>query len=291
MLNTVATPGDEGAAMIDARNPSDGFESLRTRINVLGPPADSDRGKDGAPLTVGKWPLLIDDIVAHPQDNTDGLWNLATPEENDREYDAIFVGGGASGRFGSAYMRARGGRQLTIDAWPFLGGSCPHQACGPHHLFSECARELGLARHMQGRLLYPAFDDKQASIKVARRSGPTITIASVAGLVAFPGRCACTASEAAALMLTRSIAVDYAAAGPPRQRGVPGDGLHADDARTARPAGPARPGGADHPAGPGRVARGDRGCGLRAGLRPAGLPDGPPAGARWWHVRPVKSAL
>jgi hypothetical protein len=137
--------------MIDVRNPSDGFEALRTRINTLGPPADSDRGKDGAPLTMGEWPPLIDDIVAHPQDNTDGLWNLATPEENDLEYDAIFAGSGASGWFGSAHMRAGGSRQLTIDAWPFPGGSCPHQACVPHHLFSECAREFGLARHLQGR--------------------------------------------------------------------------------------------------------------------------------------------
>ncbi len=48
---------------------------------------------------------------------------------------------------------------------------------------------------------------------IARRSGHIITIASVAGLVAFPGRCAYTASKGAALMLTRSIAVDYAAAG------------------------------------------------------------------------------
>jgi NAD(P)-dependent dehydrogenase (short-subunit alcohol dehydrogenase family) len=48
---------------------------------------------------------------------------------------------------------------------------------------------------------------------IARGSGHIITIASVAGLVAFPGRCAYTASKGAALMLTRSIAVDYAAAG------------------------------------------------------------------------------
>jgi NAD(P)-dependent dehydrogenase (short-subunit alcohol dehydrogenase family) len=48
---------------------------------------------------------------------------------------------------------------------------------------------------------------------VARGSGHVITIASVAGLVAFPGRCAYTASKGAALMLTRSIAVDYATAG------------------------------------------------------------------------------
>ena len=48
---------------------------------------------------------------------------------------------------------------------------------------------------------------------IARGSGHIITIASVAGLVAFPGRCAYTASKGAALMLTRSIAVDYAADG------------------------------------------------------------------------------
>jgi NAD(P)-dependent dehydrogenase (short-subunit alcohol dehydrogenase family) len=48
---------------------------------------------------------------------------------------------------------------------------------------------------------------------VARGSGHIITIASVAGLIAFPGRCAYTASKGAALSLTRSIAVDYAADG------------------------------------------------------------------------------
>jgi NAD(P)-dependent dehydrogenase (short-subunit alcohol dehydrogenase family) len=48
---------------------------------------------------------------------------------------------------------------------------------------------------------------------VARGSGHIITIASVAGFIAFPGRCAYTASKGAALMLTRSVAVDYAAAG------------------------------------------------------------------------------
>lgn len=150
--------------MIDVRNPADGFRSLRARIDALGGPGHGDRGEEGAPLTVGEWALLIDDIVARPEANTEPLWNVASPEEDDREYDAIFVGGGAAGRFGSAFLKARGGRQLTIDAWPFLGGSCPHQACVPHHLFSECARELDLARHMQGRLWYPPFDDKRASI-------------------------------------------------------------------------------------------------------------------------------
>ena len=44
--------------MIDVRNPGDGFRALRARVNTLGPPAASDRGRDGAPLTVGEWALL-----------------------------------------------------------------------------------------------------------------------------------------------------------------------------------------------------------------------------------------
>jgi len=44
-------------------------------------------------------------------------------------------------------------------------------------------------------------------------SGHIITIASVAGLVAFPGRCAYTTSKGAAVQFTKSLAVDYAAAG------------------------------------------------------------------------------
>ncbi|MCX6463183.1 MAG: SDR family NAD(P)-dependent oxidoreductase [Pseudonocardiales bacterium] len=48
---------------------------------------------------------------------------------------------------------------------------------------------------------------------LAQGSGHVITVASVAGQVAFPGRCAYTASKGAALMLARSIAADYAAAG------------------------------------------------------------------------------
>lgn len=45
---------------------------------------------------------------------------------------------------------------------------------------------------------------------IEQGAGHIITIASVAGLVAFPGRAAYTASKGAALMLTKSIAIDYA---------------------------------------------------------------------------------
>ena len=48
---------------------------------------------------------------------------------------------------------------------------------------------------------------------VPRRSGHIITVASVAGMDPFPGRSAYSVSKAAALLLARSIALDYAADG------------------------------------------------------------------------------
>jgi NAD(P)-dependent dehydrogenase (short-subunit alcohol dehydrogenase family) len=50
-------------------------------------------------------------------------------------------------------------------------------------------------------------------VMLSQRGGHIVTIASVAGLVAFPGRCAYTASKGAAVQLTKSLAVDYAAQG------------------------------------------------------------------------------
>jgi len=48
---------------------------------------------------------------------------------------------------------------------------------------------------------------------LAQGGGTIVNIASVAGFVAFPGRAAYSISKGAVVMLTRSIAVDYAAAG------------------------------------------------------------------------------
>jgi NAD(P)-dependent dehydrogenase (short-subunit alcohol dehydrogenase family) len=50
-------------------------------------------------------------------------------------------------------------------------------------------------------------------IMIAQGNGQVITVASIAGLVAFPGRCAYTASKGAAVMFTKSLAVDYAGNG------------------------------------------------------------------------------
>jgi NAD(P)-dependent dehydrogenase (short-subunit alcohol dehydrogenase family) len=46
-----------------------------------------------------------------------------------------------------------------------------------------------------------------------RGGGTIVNIASVAGLVAFPGRCAYTASKGGVVQLTRSLAADYAGRG------------------------------------------------------------------------------
>jgi Pyruvate/2-oxoglutarate dehydrogenase complex, dihydrolipoamide dehydrogenase (E3) component, and related enzymes len=111
-------------------------------------------------LNLGEWNELIERSLADP--DSEPLLNLERDE--DAVYDAVFIGGGAGGRFGAAYMKAMGGRPLIIDAWPFLGGSCPHQACVPHHLFSEAAEELDRARWFSDELFYPKFDASRASI-------------------------------------------------------------------------------------------------------------------------------
>ena len=50
-------------------------------------------------------------------------------------------------------------------------------------------------------------------IMLAQGDGAIVNIASVAGLVAFPARAAYSVTKGAAVLLTRSIAVDYASAG------------------------------------------------------------------------------
>lgn len=112
-------------------------------------------------LTIRAWETRIDDLLEGRADGA--LFNINHADH--REYDAIFLGGGAGGRFGSAYLRAMGGRQLIIEKWPFLGGSCPHNACVPHHLFSECAAQLMLERTFSGRLWFQDMTGRRTSIK------------------------------------------------------------------------------------------------------------------------------
>ncbi len=125
-------------------------------------------------LTMPQWRRLIDD--AYDGDFDEPIVNV--DESQGEHFDAIFVGGGSAGRFGAAVLRSLGGRALILERWPFLGGSCPHQACVPHHLFSEAARELDQAQALEGRLWYGKFDPSAASILElvqlfrSQRSGP-----------------------------------------------------------------------------------------------------------------------
>ncbi len=120
---------------------------------------------------------------------------------------------------------------------------------------------------------------------VARGSGHIITIASVAGLIAFPGRCAYTASKGAALMLTRSIAVDYAAAASARNAVCPG--MVYTPMTSWRLDQPELRAAVEDRIPVGRVASPEEiaDAVATAGVRAARLHDRPSARRRWWHVR------
>ena len=121
---------------------------------------DHVQSGNGRNLDNAEWRAAIEDALDRP--DSEPMFNLR--DDGEGVYDTIFIGGGAAGRFGSAYLRAMGGRPLVIDRWPFLGGSCPHQACVPHHLFSEAAALLDRSRWFSGELFFPEFDESKASI-------------------------------------------------------------------------------------------------------------------------------
>ncbi len=73
------------------------------------------------PISIHDWGPEIDSMLEDPEDDR-VVFNV--DEEDPRPYDAIFLGGGAAGRFGSAYMRAMevasssstGGRSWAVRA-------------------------------------------------------------------------------------------------------------------------------------------------------------------------------
>jgi pyruvate/2-oxoglutarate dehydrogenase complex dihydrolipoamide dehydrogenase (E3) component len=83
-----------------------------------------------------------------------------------REWDAIFIGGGASGRFGSSYFRAMGGNQLTIEMDNHLGGKCCKNACVLHHYLYEIAVELDKARIWDKKEYWPKFPHKNGKVEI-----------------------------------------------------------------------------------------------------------------------------
>ncbi len=202
-----------------------------------------DTGGPGASVpsatTIDQWVRKIEDALERPLE-VGPIRNIR--DDDRREFDAIFIGGGAAGRFGSAYLRAMGGRQLVIDRWPFLGGSCPHNACVPHHLFSECAAELMLARTFSGSLWFPDMTGRIASIKEVvdlfrrGRTGPHAVMnyqskeqLDIEFLLNAPARILDANTVEAAGEIFRARALVLALGAEPIRLAVPGsqlDGVH-----------------------------------------------------------------
>ena len=98
------------------------------------------------------------------------LYNNRKPFDNYdpgyKEYDAIFIGGGAAGRFGSSYFKAMGGNSLTIEADNHLGGKCCKNACVLHHYLYEIAVELDRARIWDKKEYWPKVPTKNGKVEI-----------------------------------------------------------------------------------------------------------------------------
>lgn len=85
-----------------------------------------------------------------------------------KEYDAIWIGGGPAGRFGSAFHKSAGGKQLLIDKDDHLGGKCPKEGAAFTTLLYDNAVELDFHRQFQGICWWPEFKEKVAMIPIIR---------------------------------------------------------------------------------------------------------------------------
>lgn len=85
--------------------------------------------------------------------------SLSKPKK-DFVYDAIFIGGGAAGRFGSAFLRAMGGTQFIFEMDNHLGGQCCKHNCVPEHFAYDNAVYMDHLRWFGGQLWFPEIPDK-----------------------------------------------------------------------------------------------------------------------------------
>jgi len=72
-------------------------------------------------------------------------------------YDAIWLGGGAAGRFGAAFLKARGGRPLIVEK-KGLGGECHLCRCAFENFVADQASMAELLKLYSGLGWYPKFD-------------------------------------------------------------------------------------------------------------------------------------
>ena len=104
------------------------------------------------PISIHDWGPEIDSMLEDPEDNR-VVFNV--DETDTRPYDAIFLGGGAAGRFGSAYMRAMGGRQLIIDQMALPRGLVPAQRLRAPSPVQRGGGRAHAGPHLQRAVLVP----------------------------------------------------------------------------------------------------------------------------------------
>jgi len=77
--------------------------------------------------------------------------------KNEFEYDAIWLGTGAAGRFGAAYLKALGGRPLVVEK-EGLGGECHVCRCAFENYVADQASMAELLKNYSGLSWYPKLD-------------------------------------------------------------------------------------------------------------------------------------
>jgi dihydrolipoamide dehydrogenase len=86
--------------------------------------------------------------------------------ESQKVYDAIWFGGGASGRFGAAFQKALGGNPLIIEQ-RCLGGECHVCRCAFENFISDQSSMAELLHLYSGKSWYPDFDLSNISMSKA----------------------------------------------------------------------------------------------------------------------------
>lgn len=93
---------------------------------------------------------------------------------SNENFDAIWFGGGAAGRFGAAFMKALGGRALIVEK-EGLGGQCHVNRCAFENYVSDQASMAEMLKSYSGLSWYPKLDLSRISmaevVKVYRDVG------------------------------------------------------------------------------------------------------------------------
>jgi len=82
---------------------------------------------------------------------------------NSKQYDAIWFGGGAAGRFGAAFHKALGGEPLIVEE-ESLGGQCHRSRCAFENFIYDQASMADLMRLYSGKSWYPEIDLSKISM-------------------------------------------------------------------------------------------------------------------------------